>query len=112
MSSLLLVTLNTCVMGNKIIIYSLGFVLLVVQRSYSQCPINKGLLLLENGKFSQDEVFFESFMKTNLLNETGILCFGRAVGFNGNLQKAKEIFGKLLYDDSNNSIVQLGLANT
>jgi len=45
-------------MGNKIIIYSLGFALLVVQRSYSQDPINKGLLLFENGKFSKDEVFF------------------------------------------------------
>jgi|GEM_PF-6450379 len=89
-------------MANKIFKYSLGFVLLLVQLSYAQAPINKGFLLLENGDFSEAEVFFESFVKTDSLNKTAILCYGRAVGLNGNPQKAKEIFDKLLSDDSKN----------
>ena len=51
-------------MGNKIIKYSLGFLLFMAQVIYAQAPINKGFSLLENGKFSEAEVFFESFMKT------------------------------------------------
>jgi len=89
-------------MGNKIFKYSLGFLLLIVQVSYAQSPINKGFLLLEKGDFNEAEMFFESFMKTEPLNKTAILCYGRAVGLNGNPQKAKEIFDKLLNDDPNN----------
>ena len=89
-------------MRNRIFKYSLSFVVLLVQLSYSQAPINKGFSLLENGSFSDAEVFFENFIKTDSLNKTAILCYGRAVGLNGNPQKAKEIFDKLLSDDSKN----------
>ena len=89
-------------MGNKIFKYSLGFLLFIAQIIYAQIPINRGFSLLEKGAFNEAEVFFESFMKTEPLNKTAILCYGRAVGLNGNPQKAKEIFDKLLSDDSNN----------
>ncbi len=89
-------------MGNKIFKYSLGLLLLIAQVIYAQAPINKGFLLLEEGSFNEAEVFFESFIKTEPLNKTAILCYGRAVGLNGNPQKAKEIFDKLLYNDSKN----------
>lgn len=89
-------------MINKIVKYSLGFLLFMAQVIYAQAPINKGFLLLEKGAFNEAEVFFESFMNTEPLNKTAILCYGRAVGLNGNPQKAKEIFDKLLSDDSKN----------
>jgi len=89
-------------MRNKIVKYSLGFLLLIVQVVYAQSPINEGFLLLEKGDLNEAEMFFESFMKTEPLNKTAILCYGRAVGLNGNPQKAKEIFDKLLFDDPKN----------
>ena len=89
-------------MGSKIIKYSLGFLLLMAQVIYAQAPINKGFLLLEKGSFNEAEAFFGNFIKTEPLNKTAILCYGRAVGLNGNPQKAKEIFDKLLSDDSKN----------
>ena len=78
------------------------FFLLLAEFCYSQNSINKGFNLLETGKFSEAEVFFENFIKKDSLNKTAKLCYGRAVGLNGNPQRAKEIFEELLIEEPKN----------
>jgi len=89
-------------MKNRIIKYSLGFVLLLVQLGYSQAPIEEGFELLESGEFNEAETFFESFIAKKPTHKTALLCYGRAVGLNGNPQKSKAIFDKLLNEDPSN----------
>jgi tetratricopeptide (TPR) repeat protein len=89
-------------MGRISFKYKTIFFLLLAEICYSQNPINKGFNLLETGKFSEAEVFFENFIKKDSLNKTAKLCYGRAVGLNGNPQKAKEIFEELLIEEPKN----------
>ncbi|MGY5352852.1 tetratricopeptide repeat protein [Wenyingzhuangia sp. IMCC45533] len=58
--------------------------------------MKKGFNLLETGKFNQAETFFENILKEYPTNKTAKICFGRAVGLNGDAKKAKTIFLELL----------------
>lgn len=89
-------------MKTKNIILGLVIFIINIQVILSQSPINKGFELLEKGDFDQAELFFEGFIKENPTHKTALLCYGRAVGLNGNPQKAMSIFDKLLKEEPNN----------
>lgn len=57
-----------------------------------------GFSYLNTGKYEQAERFFDTILKVYPNNKTARLCYGRAVGLNGDAIKAKTIFSKLLND--------------
>ena len=62
----------------------------------AQLTMEPGFKMLENGSFEQAEDFFESYLNKHPENKTAQLCYGRAVGLNGNPKLAKVLFGFLL----------------
>ncbi len=64
--------------------------------------MQKGFTMLETGKYKNAETFFSNTLKEYPKNRTAKLCYGRAVGLNGDATKAKGVFTKLLelYPDS------------
>lgn len=83
-----------------------SFFLLLVILSNAQ-DMQEGFSLLETGKFSQAETFFDMILKDYPTNKTARLCYGRAVGLNGNAEKANTIFTNLLKDYPNDFEVKL-----
>ena len=55
-----------------------------------------GFTYLETGKYKQAETFFENILVTYPKNKTAKLCYGRALGLNGNGERATTIFINLL----------------
>ena len=58
--------------------------------------MNEGFTYLETGKYKQAEAFFENILITYPKNKTAKLCYGRALGLNGNGKRATIIFINLL----------------
>ena len=58
--------------------------------------MTEGFQLLETGKFENAEQFFQKVLVDYPNNKTANLCYGRAVGLNGNSIKAVAIFTELL----------------
>ena len=58
--------------------------------------MKEGFTYLETGKYKQAEAFFENILITYPKNKTAKLCYGRALGLNGNGKKASTIFINLL----------------
>ena len=58
--------------------------------------MNEGFTYLETGKYKQAETFFENILITYPKNKTAKLCYGRALGLNGNGERAAAIFINLL----------------
>ena len=58
--------------------------------------MNEGFTYLETGKYKQAEAFFENILITYPKNKTAKLCYGRALGLNGNGERATTIFINLL----------------
>ncbi len=71
--------------------------LLLVLTSNAQ-DMQEGFTYLETGKYAQAETFFDTILKEYPKNKTARLCYGRAVGLNGDAQKANNIFTNLLED--------------
>nr|WP_321227095.1 tetratricopeptide repeat protein [uncultured Psychroserpens sp.] len=71
--------------------------LLLVLTSNAQ-NMQEGFTYLETGKYAQAETFFDTILKEYPKNKTARLCYGRAVGLNGDAQKANNIFTNLLED--------------
>lgn len=69
---------------------------------FAQTNIAKGFEFLEEGNFEKAESFFQEYLKNDATNKTAKLCYGRAVGLNGNPTKAKVIFDELLLNNPNN----------
>ncbi len=69
--------------------------------------MKEGFSYLENGKYQEAEVFFKTILEDYSDNKTARLCYGRAVGLNGNSAKAKTIFTNLLKDYPNDFEVKL-----
>ncbi|MEM6687079.1 MAG: tetratricopeptide repeat protein [Bacteroidota bacterium] len=69
--------------------------------------MQEGFSYLENGKYQAAETFFQTILKEYPTNKTARLCYGRAVGLNGNSAKAKMIFTNLLNDYPNDFEVKL-----
>jgi tetratricopeptide (TPR) repeat protein len=66
-----------------------------------------GFSYLENGKYQAAETFFEKILQAYPNNKTARLCYGRAVGLNGNSAKARTLFTNLLNDYPNDFEVKL-----
>jgi tetratricopeptide (TPR) repeat protein len=69
--------------------------------------MQEGFTFLETGKYQQAESFFETILKDYPENKTARLCYGRAVGLNGNAEKAETLFINLLKDYTNDFEVKL-----
>lgn len=69
--------------------------------------MQEGFTYLETGQYKEAETFFKSILKTYPTNKTARLCYGRAIGLNGNPKEAKRIFSDLLNEYANDFEVQL-----
>jgi tetratricopeptide (TPR) repeat protein len=58
--------------------------------------MNEGFSYLETRKYKQAETFFENILIMYPKNKTAKLCYGRALGLNGNGERAATIFINLL----------------
>ncbi len=86
--------------------YNLLIILFFSYFGYSQ-NMQEGFTYLETGKYNEAEIYFNTVLKDYPNNKTARLCYGRAVGLNGNSEKAKQIFTNLLEDHSNDFEVKL-----
>jgi len=69
--------------------------------------MKEGFTYLETGKYPEAEKFFETVLKEYPTNKTARLCYGRAIGLNGNAAEAKTIFTALVKDYPNDFEVKL-----
>ena len=69
--------------------------------------MKEGFTYLETGKYPQAETFFKTILKEYPNNKTARLCYGRAIGLNGNSAEAKNIFSSLVEDYPNDFEVKL-----
>ncbi|SHJ28631.1 tetratricopeptide repeat protein [Pseudozobellia thermophila] len=60
-----------------------------------QSDMTPGFDLLEKGDFEAAEQFFETYLNTDPDNKTAKICYGRAVGLNGDPERATLLFGAL-----------------
>lgn len=74
--------------------------------------MKEGFTYLETGKYKEAEVFFKEVLKDYPTNKTARLCYGRAVGLNGNSAKAVSIFTDLLKDYPTDFEVKLNYAES
>ncbi|CAL2078799.1 Tetratricopeptide repeat-containing protein [Tenacibaculum sp. 190524A02b] len=74
----------------------------LLSKTIAQSTMNKGFIYLEKGDFAKAELFFEDFLEKHPKNKTAKLCYGRALGLNGNPSKAKLIFDELLSTEPKN----------
>ena len=95
---------NTDMMTLKSLINSC-LILLVL--SMNAQNMQEGFTYLETGRNAQAETFFNSILKEYPDNKTARLCYGRAVGLNGNAEKANQLFTNLLNDYPNDFEVKL-----
>nr|WP_297784843.1 tetratricopeptide repeat protein [uncultured Allomuricauda sp.] len=70
--------------------------MVTIQGVQAQTEMETGFQLLEKGDFSQAENFFGDFLKENPDNKTAQICYGRAVGLNGNPHKANTLFNGMM----------------
>lgn len=84
---------------------TISFLLIIFSASAQN--MQKGFTYLETGKYEQAESFFETILKDYPKNKTARLCYGRAVGLNGNAKKANQLFMYLLQDYSQDFEVKL-----
>lgn len=62
---------------------------------YGQGSMNEGFHLLDSGDFAGAEEFFDEYLLEAPDNKTALICYGRAVGLNGNPAKAISLFETL-----------------
>ncbi|MBT8316500.1 MAG: hypothetical protein HKP59_02625 [Lutibacter sp.] len=74
--------------------------------------MQEGFQYLETGKFDKAEIFFHQILADYPKNKTANLCFGRAVGLNGNAPKAIGIFTDLLKEYPVDLEIQLNYAES
>ncbi|MDP5081630.1 MAG: hypothetical protein NWP87_03165 [Winogradskyella sp.] len=86
-------------------IINLSFFLIVF--SVTAQNMKEGFTYLETGKYAQAESFFSVILADYPDNKTARLCYGRAVGLNGNSEKANSLFTSLLIDYPNDFEVKL-----
>ena len=69
--------------------------------------MQEGFTYLETGQYAQAETFFETILTDYPEHKTARLCYGRAIGLNGNAEAANVIFTNLLNDYPNDFEVKL-----
>uniref|UniRef100_UPI000AE6EFF6 tetratricopeptide repeat protein n=1 Tax=Tenacibaculum ovolyticum TaxID=104270 RepID=UPI000AE6EFF6 len=87
------------------------FLFLITASMYSQ-NMKEGFTYLETGKYEQAETFFKVILKSYPKNKTARLCYGRAIGLNGNAEKAVSLFINLLKDFPTDFEVKLNYAES
>ena len=80
--------------------------LFVTFLSFSQ-NMKEGFSYLETGKYQAAETFFKTILEKYPTNKTARLCYGRAVGLNGNSAEAKQLFTQLVNEYPNDFEVKL-----
>jgi len=85
------------------------FMFFITTMVYSQ-QMEKGYNYLETGNYKQAESFFETILKAYPENKTAKLCYGRAVGLQGESEKAVNIFTDLLELHPNDFEIKLNYA--
>ena len=93
----------------KQICFSIGLIFTSV--TFAQ-NMQEGFQYLETGKFDKAEVFFHQILADYPSNKTANLCYGRAVGLNGNAPKAVGIFTSLLQEYPKDLEIQLNYAES
>ncbi len=86
-------------------------VLIVTSSMYAQ-DMQTGFNYLETGKYEAAQSFFETVLKDYPDNKTAKLCYGRAVGLNGNSKAAVSIFTDLLKTNPNDFEIKLNYAES
>ncbi len=71
-----------------------------------------GFNYLETGKYKAAQLFFETVLKDYPNNKTAKLCYGRAVGLNGDSKTAVSIFTDLLKTHPNDFEIKLNYAES
>jgi len=89
----------------------LSLVLFISHFLYTQ-DMKKGFDFLENGKYQQAKDFFEQVLKEHPTNKTARLCYGRAIGLNGDSKEAVTLFTNLLRDYPSDFEVKLNYAES
>lgn len=84
---------------------------LFFETAHSQ-DMKEGFTYLETGKFDRAEVFFKKVLQDYPNNRTAKLCYGRAVGLNGQPETAISIFESLLKEYSDDLEIQLNYAES
>ena len=79
--------------------------------AFSQ-DMQQGFTYLETGKYAKAESFFETVLKDYPENKTAKLCYGRAVGLQGESDKAVVIFTDLLDTYPNDFEIKLNYAES
>ena len=69
--------------------------------------MQEGFTYLETGRYAEAELFFNQVLKDYPNNKTARLCYGRAIGLNGNAEAAKQLFTELLKDYPNDFEIKL-----
>jgi len=87
----------------------INIIILVVATNgvFAQSTMDPGFQLLEKGDFSKAENYFGDILKNNPDNKTAQICYGRAVGLNGNPNKANTLFNGLLEKNPNDYEVRI-----
>ncbi|WP_157961088.1 tetratricopeptide repeat protein [Lutibacter citreus] len=88
------------------------FILFIYSNFIISQNMKDGFQLLETGKFDKAEIFFKNTLKDYPNNKTANLCYGRAVGLNGNAPKAIVIFTKLLKEYPNDLEIELNYSES
>ncbi|NNF36172.1 MAG: tetratricopeptide repeat protein [Saprospiraceae bacterium] len=65
------------------VVLSLVIIISLAITSTAQVNMNNGFQLLENGQFSEAEIYFSEILDNHPGNKTAQLCYGRAVGLSG-----------------------------
>ncbi|CAM1365586.1 conserved exported protein of unknown function [Tenacibaculum soleae] len=78
---------------------------------YSQ-NMKEGFTFLETGKYQKAETFFKKILRSYPTNKTARLCYGRAVGLNGDANKSVKLFTALLKDFPTDFEVKLNYAES
>lgn len=92
---------------------SIAIVIIILQSflGYSQ-DMQEGFTYLETGKYQEAVIYFESVLETYPENKTARLCYGRAVGLQGDASKAVTIFENLLKEYPQDFEIQLNYAES
>lgn len=74
--------------------------------------MKEGFTYLETGKYKPAVSFFEKVLKEYPNNKTAKLCYGRAIGLNGDAEKAVVLFTEMLEDYPGDFEIKLNYAES
>ena len=94
-------------MLKKSIIFIIFF--LLTAKNFAQ-NMQAGFNSLEAGKYLEASIFFKNILKKHPNNKTAKICYGRAIGLQGQSKKALYVFSELLENNPDDLEVKLNYA--